>query len=269
MDGGDTSVGKDSLRAHRWDRFAASRSEWATTARARLVEWGFNTAGAWSLAPAMLALPSTPDLELGRSTQFVWTDPFDPSASTALRRAAVDAVAPFRGERLRIGYFSDNEIGWWNGPLFLAYMAYSAENHTKQHLVKLLRARYGESWERFARDFVPAAGTAGFDDLLVSRSPPHLRPGGRGIDAIRAWTGVFAGQYYRAMREALQAADPEALYLGDRLPIFYDPDAVRAMAPHVDVISVNYNVDGADGWVAPLFLQWPARSQRRQARVDH
>ena len=56
------------------------------------------------------------------------------------------------------------------------------------------------------------------------------------------------------MREALRAADPEALYLGDRLPIYYDPDAVRAMAPYVDAISVNYNVDTADGWIAPYFF---------------
>ena len=71
---------------------------------------------------------------------------------------------------------------------------------------------------------------------------------------MRAWTAIVAGRYYSAMREALRAADPEALYLGDRLPIYYDPDAVRAMAPYVDAISVNYNVDTADGWIAPYFF---------------
>src|SRR5581483_3208193 len=37
--------------------------------------------------------------------------------------------------------------------------------------------------------------------------------------------------------------------------IYYDPDAVRAMAPWVDAISVNYNVDTADGWIAPYFFE--------------
>jgi hypothetical protein len=48
-----------------------------------------------------------------------------------------------------------------------------------------------------------------------------------------------------------RAADPEALYFGDRLPIYYDPAAVRAMAFHVDAIDTNYNVDSSDGWIAP------------------
>ena len=253
VDGGEPRA-STAPRAYRWDRFAASPSDWAKNARHRLLEWGFNTAGAWSLAPSEIGLPSTPELDLGRIVQFVWKDPFAPDLASELRRAAVEAVAPFRGEPLRIGYFSDNEIGWWNGPLFLAYMAAPPSNHTKQRLLTLLRAHYDDSWDAFIRDFIPAAGISNFDDLLASRSPPHLRPGGHGIDVIRSWTRVFTGRYYSAMREALRAADPDALFLGDRLPIYYDPDAVRAMAPYVDAISVNYNVDSADGWIAPYFF---------------
>src|SRR5207302_146650 len=37
-------------------------------------------------------------------------------------------------------------------------------------------------------------------------------------------------------------------------PIYYDPAAVRAMAPHVDAIAANYNVDSADGWIADYFF---------------
>ena len=243
-----------SSRGYRWQRFAESRAEWAATVRRRLLAWGFNTAGAWSVPPGEIGLPSTPELELGRAVQFVWTDPFDPAVEPAVRRAAAEAVAPYRGNPLRIGYFSDNEIGWWNGPLFTAFLTYPAENHTKRRLVGLLREHYGGDWRAFARDFVPAPGTANFADLLASRKPPRLRPGGEGIRVVRAWTGMLAARYYSVMRDALRAADPEALYLGDRLPIYYDPDAVRAMAPYVDAISVNYNVDAADGWIAPYFF---------------
>jgi hypothetical protein len=255
IDGGAGAEGlPPSARAYRWQRFAATRAEWAAGARRRLSAWGFNTAGAWSVPPDEIGLPSTPELELGRATNFVWTDPFDPALMLALRRAASVAVAPYRGNPLRIGYFSDNEIGWWNGPLFVAFLTYPPENHTKRRLVAMLRERYHDDWGAFERDFIPVPGTAGFDDVLIARTAPRLRPGGNGIAAIRAWTAIVATRYYSAMREALRAADPEALYLGDRLPIYYDPDAVRAMAPYVDAISVNYNVDTSDGWVAPYFF---------------
>jgi len=253
VDGGGGS-GSLNARAYRWDRFAPSLSDWARTTRRRLLEWGFNTAGAWSLAPRDIGLPSTPELDLGRTVQFVWQDPFEPALESVLKRVAADAVAPFRGEPLRIGYFSDNEIGWWNGPLFTAYMSAAPNNHTKRKLLALLRQHYLGSWEAFTRDFIPASETASFDDLPASRVAPRLRAGGHGIAAVRAWTRLFAARYYQVMREALRAADPDALYLGDRLPIYYDPDAVRAMAPHVDAISVNYNVDVADGWIAPYFF---------------
>ena len=66
-------------RAYRWQRFAGTRAEWAAGVRRRLLAWGFNTAGAWSVPPGEIGLPSTPELELGRTVQFVWTDPFDPA----------------------------------------------------------------------------------------------------------------------------------------------------------------------------------------------
>jgi hypothetical protein len=253
VDGGAATV-SPSPRAYRWDRFAKTLPAWAAETRQRLLRWGFNTAGAWSLSPDAIGLPSTPELELGRWLNLVWTDPFDPALPPRLDRAAAAAVAPYRGNPLRIGYFSDNEIGWWNAPLFLAYMAYPPENYTKRRLIALLRSRYGGDWRGFVRDFVPASDAASFAALLRGRTPPHLRPGGHGIAVIRRWTGILAGQYYRLMRAALHKADPQALYLGDRLPIYYDPDAVRAMAPFVDAISVNYNIDSADGWIARYFF---------------
>jgi hypothetical protein len=254
VDGGLSMV-SSSPRRYRWDRFAKTRPAWGAAARRRLLGWGFNTAGAWSLPPNEIGLPTTPDLELGRWMQVVWTDPFDPALVPRLDRAAVEAVAPYRGNPLRIGYFSDNEVGWWNGPLFTTYMGFPPNNITKRRLISLLQAHYHNDWQAFTRDFIPEAGTASFADLIVSRTPPHLRPGGNGIVVVRAWTGAVAAQYYQLMRDALRRADPDALYLGDRLPIYYDPDAVRAMAPNVDAVSVNYNVDSADGWIAPYFFR--------------
>jgi hypothetical protein len=71
---------------------------------------------------------------------------------------------------------------------------------------------------------------------------------------VREWTGIVAERYYDLAERAIHAADPEALYFGDRLPIYYDPAAVKAMAPHVDAIATNYNVDAGDGWIARYFF---------------
>src|ERR1700751_2365031 len=56
------------------------------------------------------------------------------------------------------------------------------------------------------------------------------------------------------VERVLREADPDALIFGDRLPIYYDPVAVRAMARNVDAIAVNYNIASPDGWVAPYFF---------------
>jgi hypothetical protein len=172
-----------------------------------------------------------------------------------MRAWAHRLVAPYKGNPYRIGYFIDNEVGWWNGALFIYYLKQPASNHTKQHLIARLREHYGNDWKRFTEDFVPPAGIASFEHLLHrTGSWPQLRPGGAGIHFIRLWTGIIAGLYYRLAHDAIREADPEALILGDRLPIYYDPVAVRAMMPYVDVLSTNYNVDSPDGWLARYFF---------------
>jgi hypothetical protein len=255
MDGAVTQAVSNDRSAYHWARFYAALEDWAQTARQRVLAWGFNTAGGWSLDPRLLELPTTPNLELGRTAQFHWLDPFDPATAERMRAWAHRLVAPYKGNPYRIGYFIDNEVGWWNGALFIYYLKQPASNHTKQHLITRLREHYGNDWKRFTEDFVAPAGIVSFEQLLQrTGSWPQLRPGGSGIQFIRHWTGIIAGLYYHLAHDAVREADPEALILGDRLPIYYDPIAVRAMAPYVDVISTNYNVDSPDGWLARYFF---------------
>src|SRR5712691_9727175 len=49
--------------AYHWGMFAPDLEAWGQFARERVVGWGFNTAGAWSLHPQRLKLPIIPDLE--------------------------------------------------------------------------------------------------------------------------------------------------------------------------------------------------------------
>ena len=152
-DGGYPQRFADRRTAYHWGTFYPDLERWGQVAQQRLLAWGFNTSGGWSLHPLMLELPTTPYLELGRTARFHWFDPFDPSTAMHMRALARRMVAPYKGSPYRIGYFTDNEVGWWNGALFIYYLKQPATNHTKQRLMTLLREYYRDDWERFIRRF--------------------------------------------------------------------------------------------------------------------
>ena len=254
LDGGYPYRQHDGKTWYSWTAFAPSLSDWIADTRSRLHAWGFNTAGGWSLPPQQLKFPAVIDLELGRHAKFHWFDPFAPDMPGRMTALARKLVAPYRGSPYRIGYFSDNEVGWWAGALFVFYSQKPASSYTKQRWVRLLRQHYHDDWAHFTADFEPPPGVASWPSLLASTTMTHMRPGGNGIAVVREWTGIVAEHYYALAEQAIHAADPDALYFGDRLPIYYDPAAVRAMAKHVDAIAVNYNVDAGDGWLARYFF---------------
>ncbi|MGB6565414.1 MAG: hypothetical protein WBE69_22670, partial [Candidatus Binataceae bacterium] len=220
---------------------------------AQIRAWGFNTAGAFS--PPDVPLPSVPELDLGWRARFYWDDPFDPAVEERMLTKAREAVAPYEATGYRIGYSPDNEVGWWNGELFTSYLKRSGTNHTKQALVDLVRRHYGGDWPRFTGDFAVSGGISSFQELLQSSDAlARLRPGGNGISVVREWTAVISRHYYELVNRAVRKADPDALIFGDRLAGDYSPDAVRAMAPFVDAVATNYNVDSPDGWIAHYYF---------------
>jgi hypothetical protein len=253
LDGGELA-GAPQPATYHWSHVAPSLDAWVAATQARLSAWGFNTAGAWA-ADASWQLPVIPDLDLGATAAFHWGDPFDPALDAAMPTLARRLVAPWRGRRGRIGYFLDNEVGWWNGALFTWFARQPGTSHTKRRLVALLRVHYGDDWSRFTADFVPPRGVTSFAELTDHAGTfPRLRAGGDGIAVIRRWTGVVAARYYALASAAVRAADPGALVFSDRLPIYYDPEAVRALVPYVDVVATNYDVDSPDGWVARYYF---------------
>jgi len=256
LDGGNGEHMKlgQAYSGYRWEAFAPTMSDWTAQTRRRLSSWKFNSAGGWSLPPVLLKLPTVINLELGRLARFHWFDPFDPQTETRMNALARELVVPYRDSPYRIGYFSDNEVGWWAGALFFFYSSKPASSFTKQRWVELLRQHYSDDWSSFTDDFLPPAGVNSWETLLATTESTRMKPGGSGIHVVREWTGVVARRYYALAEQAIRAADPDALYFGDRLPIYYDPAAVRAMAPHVDAIATNYNVDSSDGWVADYFF---------------
>ena len=246
---------KDKKIWYSWIAFDPSLDTWIKRTEQRLDEWGFNSTGGWSLPPSKLPRPTIVNLELGRLAKFHWFDPFDPATDQRMMALANKLVAPYKGSPFRIGYFSDNEVGWWAGALFSFYSAKPADNFTKQRWVAMLRQDYGGDWGKFTADFIPPAGVGSWDALLKTTQFIHMRPGGRGIHSVREWTGIVAEHYYAMTAKAIHAADPDALFFGDRLPIYYDPAAVRAASHYVDAIAANYNPDASDGWIAHYFWE--------------
>ncbi len=153
------------LRADKsWVSSHLDAHSWAPRTVQRMSAWGFNTVGGFSSSD--LPLPSIPELLLGWKSDFLWSDPFDPSAESRVMAAARELVAPYKNAGYRIGYFSDNEIGWWNGALFVFYIQKPETNYSKRKLVDLIRNYYGGNWRRFTADFVVPPAISSFDELL-------------------------------------------------------------------------------------------------------
>ena len=237
-----------------WNLYA-STDAWAATVRDRIVNWGFNHLGAWNFCEEKIGLPYITNLDLGRMSEALWFDAFDPALPERVMDWAERLTAPHRQRGLRIGYFPDNEVGWWNAALFEFYLSKGWQNYTKRLLWQLLHDRYEGKWQELLRDWVPSGKIDGFKSLRNTGAALKIRPGGTGIKLINEFTYLCAERYYKLVHDALRAADPGALIFSDRLPIYYSQDAVRAMAPYVDVIASNYDLDGPDGWVAHYFFE--------------
>ncbi len=240
--------------AYCWSNFYPTIGEWAKTVGARLRRWGFNTLGGWSDSLPELGLALTVDLELGRNSKYHWHDPFDPAMEKTTIEWARELTAPYRGLPCLIGYYTDNESGWWNSALFRWYLKVGWDNHTKRHLWRMIHDRYAGNWEKLLADWVPQDGIANFEDLKKAGASLKLKPGGGGIRLVDDFMYDCAKRYYGLMFKAIRTAHPGALVLGDRLPLYYHQDAIRAIGDNVDVISTNYNVESADGWIAPYFF---------------
>lgn len=267
LDSGKESPKSKEWQAFYWGNFFPTLEAWRRAAGSQLVEWGFNTRGGWSDPSPQFDLALTVDLELGRNSKFHWFDPFSPEQEKTTQEQAEKLTAPFRNDPKLMGYFSDNEVGWWNSPLFVWYLGKSWENHTKRTLWQLLYDHYQGSWDKLREDWVPDGNLAGFEALKQANAKMKLRPGGYGIRVVNRFMHLYCRHYYKLMADALRRAHPGALILGDRLPLYYHQDAVLAMGDDVDVISTNYNVDVPDGWVAPYYFDGLRRLSRKPVLV--
>ena len=237
------------------NRHYLSNQEWAQEASQRLESWGFNTIGAWSDFASLRPVKSPelyfmPVLHMGSTAGAPWRDMWDPKVVNQMANLAHRGIAPLAKDPRVVGYFSDNEMGWWLGALW--DWAWKAGPASRAKLITVLRERYRNSWSALRKDFVPVKAS-GFASLAKA-GRLYLRPGSEGMKTLQTWQGIVADRYYFLCRKFIKAEDPEALFLGDRYISNFYPVVARASSKYVDICSTNLNPDWNDGTFAPFFL---------------
>jgi hypothetical protein len=223
---------------------------WAAITSARLRNWKFTTIGGWSDLDALAAVDGpqayvTPVLGVGAAAGAPWWDMWDEENVHRMEEAARKAVTSMPPSAKVLGYYSDNELGWWNAALWKATLEQAPSSGQRRWLVGLVREAYSGSWEALRQDFEPEHAS-GFESLDRG-GMLYLHPGGRGVVVMRRFLELLADRYYGLMREILGRAAPGVLYLGDRYPSFYYPEVARAAGRHVDALSSNLNAHWNDG----------------------
>lgn len=241
-----------------WQQYNDS-NQWAATTLARLKAWGFTTVGGWSDFQTLrgcrdVDVAFAPVLHIGATAGAPWWDMWDSKVVEGIDQVAREHILALREDPRVIGYYTDNETGWWNAILFKMTLEQASTSGQRQRLIQLLRQTYGNDWSALMRDFEPAPLLESWEDL-ERHGMLFLRPGGNGIHVERQFLGILAERYYSLIHDVVRKYDPRALILGDRFPSLYYPEVVRACVPYVDAISCNLNPVWVDGSFPRFFLE--------------
>lgn len=228
---------------------------WAKTTVERLKTWNFNTIGGWSSeAMRHRGMPYTVVLHLGSSStpSVPWGDLFSEETARTMDAVARAQILPLKDDPELLGWFTDNELGWWDESLFLYYFGQPENNRTRAVLMRLLREHYKNNFALFLKDFEVGKATR-FEDL----KPGTLllrKPGGKSSVVMDQFTYLLTSQYYKLVHDTVRRYDKNHLILGDRYPGHYPAPVARAAAPYVDVISTNYGADRINGTLSRFYL---------------
>lgn len=229
-----------------------SKERWASDTQGKYLAWGINTLGGWSDVSAFKrSMPYAEVLHLGSYDLAPWHDLFSPQFENAVQKAADNLIPPLRNDPMLIGYFTDNELGWWDDTIFTTYFGFHSESPGKQKLVSVLRTYYKGQFSGLAKDWKTPASS--FLELGKT-TKISLRPGSTGIRAVHAFNFALTSRYYKVIHDTIRKRDPNHLILGDRYAQYYNLETVRAAAPFVDVISSNGGADWLDGSYSHFFF---------------
>jgi hypothetical protein len=232
-------------------------NQWAEATLRRLKSWRFTTVGGWSDFPALQPCRDAdvafiPVLAVGMTCGAPWLDMWNTNLIARMHQIARHQILPLRDDPRLLGYYSDNEMGWWNATLFKMTLEQAPTSSQRQQLLQLLRETYHNNWSELLKDFEPD-GVGSFAEL-DQQGMLYLRPGSQGVRVYRRFLGLMAERYYSLVREIIRSYDPRGLILGDRYQSFYYPEVARASAASVDAVSMNLNAAWNDGTFPRFYL---------------
>ena len=231
---------------------------WADDTMAKLKSWGLNSLGAWSdhdkfnkLIPDSKRIPYFVVLHLGAYDKAPWNDMYAPSGLKLMDDAAKKQIVPIKNDPMLVGFFTDNELGWWGDTLFPTYLNFDEKSPGKQRLVAMLREHYGNDFSWLKKDW-----KTNLDSFSALLKPCKLSliPGQNGIQAVRKWVYTLSRHYYSTMRDLVRKYDQNHLILGDRYAQFFDLDVLNASKGLIDVNSTNLGSDWLDGTYSHFYL---------------
>ncbi len=222
-----------------------------------MLEHGFNTVGGWSSgSQATGKIPYTRNLGFmsgcgGDTIPAVSAggvrDVFHPDFAAGCLAYAQGAVSG--GEAADpwfIGYYSDNELRWHGGDLFLPdplgslmddFIDEAPETPGKQAFAALLEARYDSDLDAFNAAY--GLELNGWGDLLEITSLPFDPEIAEHVENRDAFVEAVADLYYGGVAAALDATIPDHLNLCDRIAEVAPLPVFRMAGKHCDVITVN------------------------------
>jgi len=162
-------------------------------------------------------------------------------------------VTELRQSSAVLGYYADNELGWWNATLIRMTLEMPSTSEQRRRVVSFLRRHYSDTWERLLRDFDPE-GAHSFEEF-AQHGTLFLRPGANGARVYRRILAMLADRYYSVTTKAIRKYTGNALVLGDRYQSFYYPEVARAARRYVDVVSTNLNAHWIDGSFSRYYLR--------------
>ena len=239
-----------------WQQYA-SPNLWADTNLRRLKSWRFTTLGGWCDLPALRQSSRqtfwvTPVLHIGSSAGAPWWDMWDPAIVETMDAVAREQILAWRDDPHLLGYYSDNELGWWNATLWKMSLEQNSTSGQRRRLLQLLRDTYQNDWTKLLQDFVPEKASGW--DTLEQAGMLYVKPGSQGFLVMRRFIGLVAERYYQLVHDIIRKYDRRALILGDRYQSFYYPEVARASANWVDAISSNLNANWNDGTFLHCYL---------------
>jgi hypothetical protein len=129
-----------------WQHYPSSNA-WADATLQRLKSWKFTTVGGWSDLATLRrskeqTLCLTPVLHIGSTAGAPWWDMWDPAIVTRMDAVACEQILGVRDDPRLLGYYTDNEMGWWNATLWKLTLEQASTSGQRRRLLRLLRETY-------------------------------------------------------------------------------------------------------------------------------